>query len=146
MAIVLRMAPVLVLMLLAGCTLTESGAVPEVRWGEAYSDVPQPGGFSRHDTPPFSREDSSSGKRLVGTYSYRAEGVVKPKPLAEFYRTELAKEGWIFVNETLDEEKSAWKARFTKGEDKLDLVLWVELRKSPAFSVLTVKMNDPYGN
>lgn len=138
------LAGLFVLAMLVGCTT--SG--PQMEWGPAYDDVPVASGFEPFDNPAFHREDTEGGRRIYGRYAYRAEGLYAADQASTYFKAELPKKGWTFVNETSDPETGTWSARFEKGDDKLDLKLRPdsELHARNRFSVLVVTLNDPYGN
>jgi len=136
-----------VLLLLAGCRTVEP--TPDTPWGEPYADVAVPENYGPYNTPPFRRDDGADGRRIFGRYAYRsAAGLDKPSRVADWFKTELPKQGWASQLDELDDEKGTMTLRWQKGDDKLVLRLAPDtlFNNSDRFSVLTVEMNPPYGN
>lgn len=135
----------LAILLMAGCKTTDGGNKPA--WGETYADVPVPANYEPHDNPPFKRQDSDSGKRIYGIYSYRSTGEAldDAAKVQKWFKEKLPDHGWELMVEELDTEKGTMSVRFEKKENQLLVTLSPDKKlQGKRFSVLVIEMNPKF--
>ncbi len=128
------------LMFMAGCQST--GKVETFDWGPAYEDVSVPGNFEPLKSKPFVRR-----KRSYGKYSYKStDGLLRPNKVSAWFKAELAKNGWEYQADEIDDPKGLMYLKYIKGEDRLSIKLNPDKRISAneRYSVLTIEMNSQY--
>jgi len=140
------LSSLVVLLLVAGCQTTPKQNLGH-EGGESYADVPAPANYEPYDNPPFKRQDSEAGRRIYGRYAYKStDGIDNSRKLTDWYKKNLAAEGWEFQTEDVDENKGTASIRFKKEDEQLLIKLSPDERVqgSERFSVLVIEMNPQY--